>query len=120
MSCSYLISSPFFFFTQITEALVKGVPVVAYRAGGIPFQVCNCTRSLIDCLPNPCIPRMPDSISHLLPCFCVCHQIRHGETGYLVPVGDTDQVAEHVFQLCTDKVREMACACSKGTGNGWP
>lgn len=24
---------------QITEAIAKGVPVVAYRAGGIPFQV---------------------------------------------------------------------------------
>lgn len=32
-------------------------------------------------------------------------QIRHGETGYLVDVGETMTVAKHLFNLCTDKVR---------------
>lgn len=31
-------------------------------------------------------------------------QIQHGKNGFLVDVGDTDDVAEHLFQLWTDQV----------------
>ncbi|KAI9591291.1 hypothetical protein BDF19DRAFT_426427 [Syncephalis fuscata] len=51
---------------KVTEALVKGVPVIAYAAGGIP------------------------------------HQIIHGQTGFLVPVGDCVKVAKHLYRLFTD------------------
>lgn len=48
----------------MTEALHKGIPVIAYRTGGIPLQLEN------------------------------------GRGGYLVPVGDTQQVAQLLFDLC--------------------
>ncbi|CAG8535192.1 25914_t:CDS:10 [Dentiscutata erythropus] len=51
---------------KVTEALAKGVPVVAFKAGGIPLQ------------------------------------IKHGETGFLVDIGDTAQVANHLFALFTN------------------
>nr|CAG8517405.1 4395_t:CDS:2 [Entrophospora candida] len=51
---------------KVTEALAKGVPVVAFKAGGIPLQ------------------------------------IRHGETGFLVDIGDTSQVADYLYQLFND------------------
>ncbi|CAG8586699.1 9577_t:CDS:2, partial [Scutellospora calospora] len=51
---------------KVTEALAKGVPVIAARAGGIPLQ------------------------------------IKHEETGFLVDVGDTAQVADYLFALFTN------------------
>ncbi|KND01218.1 uncharacterized protein SPPG_04309 [Spizellomyces punctatus DAOM BR117] len=51
---------------KVTEALAKGVPVIAYKAGGIP------------------------------------HQIQHGRTGFLVEVGDIEQVVQHLYNLITD------------------
>ncbi len=54
------------FEVKVSEALMKGVPVVAYKAGGIPLQ------------------------------------IKHGVSGYLVPVGDTKKVAEHLHGLFTN------------------
>jgi len=64
--CALQLSHREGFEVKVTEAIAKGVPVVAYAAGGIPFQ------------------------------------IRHGENGFLVPVRDTDAVAEHLYNLCTD------------------
>ncbi len=64
--CALQLSHREGFEVKVTEAISKGVPVVAYSAGGIPFQ------------------------------------IRHGETGYLATVGDTDAVADHLHALCTD------------------
>jgi hypothetical protein len=64
--CALQLSHREGFEVKVTEAMAKGVPVVAYKAGGIPFQ------------------------------------IRDKENGYLVPVGDTETVAEHVYSLCTD------------------
>jgi len=55
------------FEVKVTEALMKGKPVVAYKVGGIPLQ------------------------------------IQDGITGYLVEVGDTTQVAQHLYDLLTDK-----------------
>ncbi|CAG8521583.1 3562_t:CDS:10 [Diversispora eburnea] len=55
------------FEVKVTEALGKGIPVVAFKAGGIPLQ------------------------------------IEHGETGFLVEIGDVDKVAEYLFTLFTDK-----------------
>jgi len=52
---------------KVSEALHKGIPVVACNAGGIPLQ------------------------------------IRHGQSGFLVDVGDTDAVAKHIVDLWTDK-----------------
>ncbi|CAG8698414.1 14080_t:CDS:2, partial [Dentiscutata heterogama] len=54
------------FEVKVTEALAKGVPVVAFKAGGIPLQ------------------------------------IKHGETGFLVDICDTAQVANHLFALFTN------------------
>ncbi|KAJ3004613.1 hypothetical protein HKX48_001135 [Thoreauomyces humboldtii] len=54
------------FEVKVTEALAKGVPVIAYAAGGIP------------------------------------HQLRHGRTGYLVPIGDVQKVVHHLHSLVTD------------------
>jgi glycosyltransferase involved in cell wall biosynthesis len=51
----------------VTEALMKGRPVIAYRAGGIPLQ------------------------------------IQEGMNGYLVEVGDTEQVARHLYDLLTNE-----------------
>ncbi len=45
---------------------MKGKPVIAYRAGGIPLQ------------------------------------IQEGMNGYLVEVGDTEQVARHLYDLLTN------------------
>eukprot|EP00624_Nannochloropsis_granulata_P006562 evm.model.NODE_49373_length_27502_cov_28.034180.1 len=61
--CALQLSHREGFEVKVTEAIAKGVPVVAYAAGGIPFQ------------------------------------IRHGENGFLVPVGDTNAVAEHLYNL---------------------
>lgn len=55
------------FEVKVTEALMKGKPVVAYRVGGIPLQIQN------------------------------------GISGYLVEVGETTQVAQHLYDLLTDK-----------------
>ncbi|KAL4785631.1 hypothetical protein BJX76DRAFT_323730 [Aspergillus varians] len=54
------------FEVKVSEAIHKGRPVIATRAGGIPLQV-----------------------------------IDRGN-GFLVDVGDTDAVAKHLFDLCTD------------------
>jgi len=54
------------FEVKVTEALMKGKPVIAYRAGGIPLQ------------------------------------IQEGMNGYLVEVGDTAQVARHLYDLLTN------------------
>lgn len=54
------------FEVKVSEALHKGRPVIAFKAGGIPLQ------------------------------------IRHGENGFLVDVGDCATVAEHLYQLFTD------------------
>lgn len=55
------------FEVKVSEALHKGKPIVATRAGGIPLQV------------------------------------RDGETGFLVDVGDADAVAERSLRLLTDE-----------------
>lgn len=65
---------------KVSEALHKGKPVVAYRAGGIPLQ------------------------------------IDQGKSGYLVDIGDTRAVAEHLYTLLTDdnhyqKMSEYAAKC---------
>ncbi|KAJ5130537.1 Glycosyl transferase family 1 [Penicillium bovifimosum] len=52
---------------KVSEAIHKGKPVIATRAGGIPLQVEN------------------------------------GKNGFLVDVGDTDAVAQHLFELWTDE-----------------
>ena len=54
------------FEVKVTEALMKGKPVVAYRTGGIPLQI-------------------EDAIN-----------------GYLVDVGHTSRVAEHLYHLLHD------------------
>ncbi|GCE08549.1 glycosyltransferase [Dictyobacter aurantiacus] len=54
------------FEVKVTEALLKGKPVVAYRVGGIPLQI-------------------HDNVN-----------------GYLVETGDTNQVAQHLYNLLTD------------------
>lgn len=78
--CALQLSHREGFEVKITEAISKGVPVVAYQAGGIPFQ------------------------------------IRHGENGYLVPVGDTEAVATYLFDLCVDKLlRQRMSKCGKET-----
>ncbi len=67
------------FEVKVTEALMKGKPVVAYRAGGIPLQV------------------------------------QDGVTGFLVEVGNTGQVAQHLYNLLTNKSRyqEMSEAAAR-------
>ncbi|KAJ5338318.1 Glycosyl transferase family 1 [Penicillium brevicompactum] len=52
---------------KVSEAIHKGKPVIATRAGGIPLQIEN------------------------------------GKNGFLVDVGDTDAVAQHLFELTTDE-----------------
>lgn len=54
------------FEVKVSEAIHKGTPIIATRAGGIPLQVEN------------------------------------GKNGFLVDVGDTDAVAQHLFDLWTD------------------
>lgn len=54
------------FEVKVSEAIHKGKPVIATRAGGIPLQVEN------------------------------------GKNGFLVDVGDTDAVAQHLYDLWTD------------------
>jgi alpha,alpha-trehalose phosphorylase (configuration-retaining) len=54
------------FEVKISEALMKGIPVVAYDVGGIPLQV------------------------------------REGVSGYLIKVGETETVAEKLYNLFTD------------------
>jgi hypothetical protein len=88
---------------QVTEAISKGIPVVAYNAGGIPFQVSKVLHGAMQ--GTVCVAV---SIACRPLTFSVClllWQIRHGETGYLVDVGETTTVAKHLFNLCTDKVR---------------
>lgn len=51
------------FEVKVSEALMKGIPVIAYHAGGIPLQ------------------------------------IEDGKSGYLLPVGDVQGVAEKLYQL---------------------
>ncbi len=55
------------FEVKVTEALMKGKPVVAYRTGGIPLQI-------------------EDTVN-----------------GYLVDVGHTSRVAEHLYHLLHDE-----------------
>jgi len=54
------------FEVKVSEAIHKGKPIIATRAGGIPLQV------------------------------------QHGKNGYLVEVGDSAQVAKHLYELWTD------------------
>ncbi|CAG8086961.1 unnamed protein product [Penicillium olsonii] len=54
------------FEVKVSEAIHKGKPVIATRAGGIPLQV------------------------------------EDGKNGFLVDVGDTDAVAEHLYDLWVD------------------
>lgn len=70
LSCARFVlqlSSREGFEVKVSEAIRKGKPIIATRAGGIPLQV------------------------------------RHGETGFLVDVGDTNAVAEHLWDLLTDR-----------------
>ncbi|KAK9369572.1 hypothetical protein V1509DRAFT_562424 [Lipomyces kononenkoae] len=62
------------FEVKVSEAMHKGKPVIAYRAGGISLQVQN------------------------------------GRNGYLCQVGDTQAVADHLYELLMDgeKYREIA------------
>jgi len=64
------------FEVKVTEALMKGKPVIAYRAGGIRLQ------------------------------------IQEGRDGFLVEVGDTGQVAQHLYDLLTndDLYQQMSLA----------
>jgi len=52
---------------KVSEALHKGIPIIACNAGGIPLQ------------------------------------IQDGKSGFLVEVGDTDAVANHIVNLWCDK-----------------
>ncbi|MFH0891777.1 MAG: glycosyltransferase [Candidatus Falkowbacteria bacterium] len=52
---------------KVTECLMKGKPVIAYRAGGIPLQ------------------------------------IRHGKTGFLAAINNTDEVADKALKLLLDR-----------------
>src|SRR3989339_744617 len=52
---------------KVTECLMKGKPVIAYRAGGIPLQ------------------------------------IKHGKTGFLTAINNTDEVADKALKLLLDK-----------------
>lgn len=54
------------FEVKVSEAIHKGKPVIASRAGGIPLQV------------------------------------EHEKNGFLVNIGDTDAVADYLFELWTD------------------
>lgn len=55
------------FEVKVTEALMKGIPVVAYNAGGIPLQVIQAV------------------------------------SGFLVPVGNINEVADKLYDLMTDQ-----------------
>ena len=67
------------FEVKVTEALMKGKPVIAYRTGGIPLQ------------------------------------IQDGVNGFLVEVGDTTQVAQHLYDLLTnnDLYQKMSHAAAR-------
>ncbi|KAI8820358.1 uncharacterized protein EV422DRAFT_573927 [Fimicolochytrium jonesii] len=70
------------FEVKVTEALQKGVPVVAYAAGGIP------------------------------------HQIIDEKTGFLVPVGNVEQVVERLHALVTNpKLRERLSRAARQNVN---
>lgn len=71
------------FEVKVSEALHKGKPVVATRAGGIPLQV------------------------------------RDGETGFLVEVGDSAAVAERSWRLLCDEgmYRDMSEKAKKGVSD---
>jgi alpha,alpha-trehalose phosphorylase (configuration-retaining) len=64
---------------KVTEALLKGKPVIAYRVGGIPLQ------------------------------------LQDGVSGHLVDVGNTTQVAQHLYDLLTDpqKYQSMSEAAAR-------
>ena len=59
------------FEVKVSEALHKGIPVIATNAGGIPLQ------------------------------------IQDGKSGFIVEVGDTTAVANHIVNLWTDQVLYM-------------
>lgn len=47
--CALQLSHREGFEVKVTEAIAKGVPVVAYRTGGIPFQVIS-EEDTLDCV----------------------------------------------------------------------
>lgn len=61
--CALQLSHREGFEVKVTEALHKGVPVVAYAAGGIPLQ------------------------------------FKNGESGFLLPIGDVEEVANTLYRL---------------------
>ncbi len=67
------------FEVKVTEALMKGKPVIAYNTGGIPLQ------------------------------------IQDGISSYLIEVGNTTQVAQHLYTLLTDgeKYQRMSQAAAE-------
>lgn len=73
------------FEVKVTEALMKGKPVIAYRTGGIPLQ------------------------------------IQDGVNGFLVEVGDTTQVAKHLYDLLTnnDLYQKMSYAAARLTSKDY-
>ncbi|GAC1355031.1 MAG: hypothetical protein NVS4B11_20910 [Ktedonobacteraceae bacterium] len=73
------------FEVKVTEALMKGKPVIAYNVGGIPLQ------------------------------------IEDGFTGYLVEVGNTTQVAHHLYTLLTDATTywQMSEAAAQRAGKDY-
>lgn len=65
---------------KVTEALHKNVPIIAYRAGGIPLQIVD------------------------------------GHGGFLIEVGDTQAVADKLFELMDQ--REMRdCMAAEAKSN---
>jgi alpha,alpha-trehalose phosphorylase (configuration-retaining) len=73
------------FEVKVTEALMKGKPVVAYHTGGIPLQI-------------------QDTLN-----------------GYLVEVGNTTQVAQHLYELLIDPVhyKSMSLAATNLAGKDY-
>jgi alpha,alpha-trehalose phosphorylase (configuration-retaining) len=73
------------FEVKVTEALMKGKPVVAYHTGGIPLQI-------------------QDTLN-----------------GYLVEVGNTTQVAQHLYDLLVDPVhyKSMSLAATNLAGKDY-
>src|SRR5450755_89812 len=73
------------FEVKVTEALMKGKPVVAYHTGGIPLQI-------------------QDTLN-----------------GYLVEVGNTTQVAQHLYDLLVDPVhyKNMSLAATNLAGKDY-
>jgi alpha,alpha-trehalose phosphorylase (configuration-retaining) len=73
------------FEVKVTEALMKGKPVVAYRTGGIPLQIQGTLN------------------------------------GYLVEVGNTTQVAQHLYDLLVDQThyKNMSLAATDLVGKDY-